>query len=40
MSPAALKQRICLAVENEIQNEFKEGEVSDEDYLDCANAYV
>lgn len=29
-----------MAVENEIQSELKEFEVSDEDYLECANRYV
>ncbi|KAK4875779.1 hypothetical protein RN001_012201 [Aquatica leii] len=36
LSPSILKQRVSLAVENEIQNELKETEVSDEDYLECA----
>ncbi|KAF5272220.1 hypothetical protein FQA39_LY01302 [Lamprigera yunnana] len=36
LSLSVLKQRVCLAVENEIQSELKEAEVSDEDYLECA----
>ncbi|KAF5295354.1 hypothetical protein FQR65_LT01544 [Abscondita terminalis] len=36
LSPAVLKQRVSMAVENEIRNELKEAEVSDEDYLECA----
>lgn len=31
-----MKQRVCLAVENEIQSKLKETEVTDEDYLECA----
>ncbi|RZC33085.1 nuclear pore complex protein Nup160 -like, partial [Asbolus verrucosus] len=37
LSAAHLKQQICMAVEDEIQNELKETVVSDEDYLECAN---
>uniref|UniRef100_A0A1Y1M1R8 Uncharacterized protein n=1 Tax=Photinus pyralis TaxID=7054 RepID=A0A1Y1M1R8_PHOPY len=36
LSTSILKQRVCLAVEGEIVNELKEGEVNDEDYLECA----
>lgn len=37
LTPALLKQRISMAIHNEIQKELKETEVSDEDYLECAN---
>lgn len=37
ISASVLKQRVCMAVEYEIQNELKEGEVNDEDYLECAH---
>lgn len=36
LSISLLKQRVCLAVENEIQSKLKETEVTDEDYLECA----
>lgn len=36
LSITLLKQRVCLAVENEIQSKLKETEVTDEDYLECA----
>ncbi|XP_044262804.1 nuclear pore complex protein Nup160 homolog [Tribolium madens] len=37
ISAAQLKQQICMAVEDEIQNELKETVVSDEDYLETGN---
>lgn len=44
LSSATLKERVCQAVENEIQNEFSDEEylelqndVSDEEYLEVAN---
>ncbi|KAI4461367.1 nuclear pore complex protein [Holotrichia oblita] len=36
LSIGVLKQRVCMAVENEIQAELQECEVSDDEYLDCA----
>jgi nuclear pore complex protein Nup160 len=37
LSVGHLKQQICMAVEEEIQNELKETVVSDEEYLECGN---
>ncbi|GLV46556.1 Nucleoporin 160kD, partial [Carabus blaptoides fortunei] len=37
LSAAVIKQRVCLAVEQEIQTEVHEYEVTDEDYLEIAN---
>lgn len=37
LSAGLLKQQICMAVEDEIQNELKETVVSDEDYLECSH---
>lgn len=37
LSPSVLKQRVCMAVEQEIQTEVHEYEISDDDYLDIAN---
>lgn len=37
LSPAILKQRIVLAVENKIQSELSGCEVKDEEYYECAN---
>ncbi|KAL3269609.1 hypothetical protein HHI36_008672 [Cryptolaemus montrouzieri] len=37
LSPATLKQRIAMAVHNEIQKELKETEVSYDEYLQCAS---
>ncbi|CAH1156010.1 unnamed protein product [Phaedon cochleariae] len=36
LSASALKQRICLAVDNEIQNTLNGSAVNDEEYLECA----
>ncbi|KAK9890753.1 hypothetical protein WA026_012101 [Henosepilachna vigintioctopunctata] len=36
VSPAALKQRISMAVHNEIKKELKENEVNTDEYLQCA----
>ncbi|XP_057663813.1 nuclear pore complex protein Nup160 homolog [Diorhabda carinulata] len=36
ISATALKQRICLAVENEIHNVLNDSVVNDEEYLECA----
>ncbi|GLV44727.1 Nucleoporin 160kD [Carabus blaptoides fortunei] len=35
-----IKQRVCLAVEQEIQTEVHEYEVTDEDYLEIANRLI
>ncbi|SPP79478.1 nuclear pore complex protein Nup160 homolog [Drosophila guanche] len=37
MSMTVLKEQVCQAVEDEIQNEFKEFVVSDEEYLEIAS---
>lgn len=37
LSPAVLKERVCMAVEAEIQAEVMDYELSDEDYLEIAN---
>ncbi|GJQ71484.1 hypothetical protein Trydic_g11201 [Trypoxylus dichotomus] len=37
LSIGLLKQRVCMAVESEIQAELQESEVSDDEYLECAN---
>ncbi|CAH1112722.1 unnamed protein product [Psylliodes chrysocephalus] len=37
ISASALKQRICLAVDNEIQNMLNGENVNDDEYIDCAD---
>jgi nuclear pore complex protein Nup160 len=37
MSVAMLKERVCVAVEAEIQSEVQDYELSDDDYLEIAN---
>ncbi|XP_017773941.1 PREDICTED: nuclear pore complex protein Nup160 homolog [Nicrophorus vespilloides] len=37
LSATVLKQRVCMAVENEIQTELQNCEITDEDYLEAAN---
>ncbi|KAG7213986.1 hypothetical protein KM043_001360 [Ampulex compressa] len=37
LSPAILKERVCMAVEAEIQTEVMDYELMDEDYLEIAN---
>ncbi|XP_008559870.1 nuclear pore complex protein Nup160 homolog [Microplitis demolitor] len=37
LSPAILKERVCMAVEAEIQAEVMDYELTDEDYLEIAN---
>ncbi|XP_011311730.1 nuclear pore complex protein Nup160 homolog [Fopius arisanus] len=37
LSPAVLKERVCMAVEAEIQSEVMDYEMTDEDYLEIAN---
>ncbi|XP_072392736.1 nuclear pore complex protein Nup160 homolog [Diabrotica undecimpunctata] len=37
ISASALKQRICLAVDNEIQNTLNGSNVNDDEYLECAD---
>ncbi|CAD6237041.1 GSCOCG00002109001-RA-CDS [Cotesia congregata] len=37
LSPALLKERVCMAVEAEIQAEVMDYELTDEDYLEIAN---
>ncbi|XP_031781402.1 nuclear pore complex protein Nup160 homolog isoform X3 [Nasonia vitripennis] len=37
LSPTALKEKVCLAVEAEIQNEVMDYELMDEDYLEIVN---
>lgn len=37
LSPAILKERVCMAVEAEIQSEVMDYEMTDEDYLEIAN---
>lgn len=40
ISPTLLKQRVCMAIEAEIQAEVMEYELSDDDYLEISNRFL